>query len=102
MTVRAVDVADDPRASPSRRVTVLGAPRRASNVDPGQRPGSRSARGAVLAACGFDDIEVPPCTAPSSPGEGRAAGAFEDRVIDRLFALNEARAAEEARERGGG
>ncbi|WP_437667172.1 DNA methyltransferase [Sorangium sp. So ce1182] len=57
---------------------------------------------AVLAAYGFDDIEVPPYTAPSSPGEGRAAGAFEDRVIDRLFALNEARAAEEARERGGG
>ncbi|WP_437930066.1 DNA methyltransferase [Sorangium sp. So ce291] len=56
---------------------------------------------AVLAAYGFDDIEVPPYTAPSSPGEGRAASAFEDRVIDRLFALNEARAAEEARERGG-
>ncbi|MGK3991618.1 DNA methyltransferase [Sorangium sp. So ce136] len=56
---------------------------------------------AVLAAYGFDAIEVPPYTAPSAPGEGRAAGAFEDRVIDRLFALNEARAAEEARERGG-
>ncbi|XYI00927.1 DNA methyltransferase [Sorangium sp. So ce1128] len=55
---------------------------------------------AVLAAYGFDDMEVPPYTAPSSPGEGRAAGAFEDQVIDRLFALNEARAAEEARERG--
>ncbi|HTN92510.1 MAG TPA: DNA methyltransferase [Sorangium sp.] len=52
---------------------------------------------AVLDAYGFDDIEVPPYTAPSSPGEGREAGAFEDQVIDRLFALNEARAAEEAR-----
>ncbi|WP_437309484.1 DNA methyltransferase [Sorangium sp. So ce388] len=57
---------------------------------------------AVLAAYGFDDIEVPPYTAPASPGEGREAGAFEDQVIDRLFALNEARADEEARERGGG
>ncbi|MGK3995621.1 DNA methyltransferase [Sorangium sp. So ce1024] len=57
---------------------------------------------AVLAAYGFDDIEVPPYAAPATPGERQAAGAFEDQVIDRLFALNEARAAEEERERGGG
>ncbi|XXX80128.1 DNA methyltransferase [Sorangium sp. So ce134] len=62
---------------------------------------------AVLAAYGFGDIEVPPYTTPVTPGERSAAGAFEDRVIDRLFALNEARAAEEeraaeeARRRGG-
>ncbi|WP_438000526.1 DNA methyltransferase [Sorangium sp. So ce185] len=55
---------------------------------------------AVLAAYGFDDIEVPPYAAPATPGERSAAGAFEDRVIDRLFALNEARADEEERRRG--
>ncbi|KYF68776.1 hypothetical protein BE15_08765 [Sorangium cellulosum] len=57
---------------------------------------------AVLAAYGFDDIEVPPYAAPATPGERQAAGAFEDQVIDRLFALNEARAAEEEREGGEG
>ncbi|WP_433935199.1 DNA methyltransferase [Sorangium cellulosum] len=57
---------------------------------------------AVLAAYGFHDIEIPPYAAPSTPGERQAAGAFEDMVIDRLFALNEAGAAEEERERGDG
>ncbi|WP_437602023.1 DNA methyltransferase [Sorangium sp. So ce590] len=55
---------------------------------------------AVLAAYGFGDIEVPPYTTPVTPRERSAAGAFEDEVIDRLFALNEARAAEEERRRG--
>ncbi|WP_437638401.1 DNA methyltransferase [Sorangium sp. So ce854] len=57
---------------------------------------------AVLAAYGFGDIDVPPYGAPATPGERQAAGAFEDQVIDRLFALNEERSAEEERERGGG
>ncbi|WP_437602020.1 hypothetical protein WMF28_10380 [Sorangium sp. So ce590] len=52
---------------------------------------------AVLAAYGFDDIEAPPYTAPAIPGETQAWGAFEDQAIDRLFALNEERAAEERR-----
>ncbi|WP_437970016.1 DNA methyltransferase [Sorangium sp. So ce260] len=55
---------------------------------------------AVLAAYGFGDIDVPPYTTPVTPGERSAADAFDDRVIDRLFALNEARAAEEERRRG--
>ncbi|WP_437736310.1 DNA methyltransferase [Sorangium sp. So ce1335] len=57
---------------------------------------------AVLAAYGFDDVEVPPYAAPATPGGRQAAGAFEDQVIDRLFALNEARAAEEERQSGEG
>ncbi|WP_438042979.1 DNA methyltransferase [Sorangium sp. So ce128] len=50
---------------------------------------------AVLAAYGFDGVEVPPYAEPATPGERQARSAFEDALIDRLFALNEARAAEE-------
>ncbi|AUX41173.1 hypothetical protein SOCE26_025800 [Sorangium cellulosum] len=60
---------------------------------------------AVLAAYGFDDIAVPPYAAPETPEEREGRSAFEDRLIDRLFALNEARAArasEEARRRAQG
>jgi hypothetical protein len=51
----------------------------------------------VLHAYGFDDISVPPYRAPVTPEERQALAAFEDRVIDRLFALNEERAEEEER-----
>ncbi|WP_437768908.1 DNA methyltransferase [Sorangium sp. So ce281] len=50
---------------------------------------------AVLSAYGFDGVEVPPYVEPATPGERQARSAFEDALIDRLFALNEARAAEE-------
>ncbi len=46
---------------------------------------------AVLAAYGWDDIPVPPY-GTADPDEQQA---FEDEVIDRLFVLNAARAAEE-------
>lgn len=48
---------------------------------------------AVLAAYGWQDITVPPYCAP----EPAAFSAFEDAVLDRLFALNATRAAEEQR-----
>ncbi|PZR16692.1 MAG: hypothetical protein DI536_05925 [Archangium gephyra] len=48
---------------------------------------------AVLAAYGWSDITVPPYCAPS-PAQWSA---FEDAVLDRLFALNAERAAEEQR-----
>ncbi|WP_437680080.1 DNA methyltransferase [Sorangium sp. So ce131] len=57
---------------------------------------------AVLAAYGFDDIAVPPYAAKEAPEEREARSAFDDQLIDRLFALNEARAAEEARRRAQG
>lgn len=50
---------------------------------------------AVLAAYRFDGVEVPPYAEPATPEERQARSAFEDALIDRLFALNEARAAEE-------
>jgi hypothetical protein len=50
---------------------------------------------AVLAAYGWSDIEPPPFTAPVTGDEQRAREAFDDEVIDRLFALNAERAAEE-------
>jgi hypothetical protein len=50
---------------------------------------------AVLAAYGWSDIEPPPFTAPVTEDEQRAREAFDDEVIDRLFALNAERAAEE-------
>ncbi len=50
---------------------------------------------AVLAAYGWQDIEPPPFTYPVSDGDWMAIGAFEDEIIDRLFALNIERAAEE-------
>lgn len=46
---------------------------------------------AVLAAYGWDDIPVP----PYGTADPDAQQAFEDEVIDRLFVLNAARAAEE-------
>lgn len=52
---------------------------------------------AVLAAYGWSDIEVPPYTDPVTPAEKHARQAFEDEVLDRLFAVNAERAAEEAR-----
>jgi hypothetical protein len=53
---------------------------------------------AVLAAYGWSDIAVPPfCPPRPDDHAGHAAVAlFEDTIIDRLFALNAARAAEEA------
>jgi hypothetical protein len=50
---------------------------------------------AVLAAYGWDDIDPPPYTDPVTPAAHRAKEAFEDEIIDRLFALNATRAAEE-------
>jgi hypothetical protein len=50
---------------------------------------------AVLDAYGWTDIAVPPYTTPQTADEKAARQAFEDEVIDRLFALNAERAAEE-------
>lgn len=52
----------------------------------------------VLAAYGWSDISVPPyCPPRPTDHAGHAAvAAFEDAIIDRLFALNADRAAEEA------
>ncbi|MEZ4364023.1 MAG: DNA methyltransferase [Kofleriaceae bacterium] len=49
---------------------------------------------AVLAAYGWTDLVglVPPYTTPRSDADKRAFSAFEDAVIDRLFALNAERA----------
>jgi len=51
---------------------------------------------AVLAAYGWDDLEVPPYC-PATPAEERAAEAFSDAVIGRLFVLNAERAEDERR-----
>jgi hypothetical protein len=50
---------------------------------------------AVLAAYGWNDIEVPPYTTPTTPDEEKALESFQDEVIDRLFVLNAQRAEEE-------
>lgn len=50
---------------------------------------------AVLGAYGWQDIEVPAYTDPVTDAEWKAREAFEDEVIDRLFALNAERAAGE-------
>ena len=50
---------------------------------------------AVLAAYGWSDIPVPPYGTPVTDAEKKALEAFEDEVIDRLFALNAKRAEEE-------
>jgi len=50
---------------------------------------------AVLAAYGWDDLVVPPYGTPVTDAEKLAVARFEDEVIDRLFALNAQRAAEE-------
>ena len=52
---------------------------------------------AVLEAYGWGDIAVPPFTDPVTEEEKAARQAFEDEVLDRLFALNAERAAEERR-----
>lgn len=43
---------------------------------------------AVLAAYGWDDIEVPPFTSAATGGERRAYAAFREEVLRRLFDLN--------------
>lgn len=48
----------------------------------------------VLAVYGWSNIEVPPYC-PKNDAERAAVSLFEDLVIDRLFALNAERAAEE-------
>jgi len=50
---------------------------------------------AVLAAYGWSDITVPPYQEPVTRDEKRIRQAFSDEIIDRLFALNAERAAEE-------
>ncbi len=50
---------------------------------------------AVLAAYGWSDLPAPPYC-PATDSERAAVALFEDTVIDRLFALNADRAAEEA------
>ncbi|MGH8543764.1 MAG: hypothetical protein ACREX3_09075, partial [Gammaproteobacteria bacterium] len=50
---------------------------------------------AVLAAYGWDDIEIPPYTTPRTQAEREGLEAFEDEVIDRLFVLNDQRYQEE-------
>ncbi len=52
---------------------------------------------AVLDAYGWTDIVVPAYGTPTTAEERRALERFEDEVIDRLFALNAVRAAEEER-----
>ena len=50
---------------------------------------------AVLAAYRWGDLVVPPYGTPGTDAEKLAVARFEDEVIDRLFALNAQRAAEE-------
>ena len=47
---------------------------------------------AILETYGWSDVEVPPYTTPQTPKERNALEAFEDTVLDRLFALNAIRA----------
>jgi hypothetical protein len=56
---------------------------------------------AVLSAYGWGDISVPAFSAPVTAPEHAAVEAFEDAVLERLFALN-AQRAEEERLRGAG
>ncbi len=51
----------------------------------------------VLAAYGWSDVHVPHFQEPTTGAERTASQAFEDEVIDRLFALNAERAAQEQR-----
>jgi len=50
---------------------------------------------AVLAAYGWSDLAVPPYC-PATDPDRAALKSFTDEVIDRLYALNAARAAQEA------
>ena len=52
---------------------------------------------AVLTAYGWSDIPIPLFQDPTTPAEKSARQAFEDEILDRLFALNAERAAEERR-----
>lgn len=54
---------------------------------------------AVLSAYGWSDLieKLPPYTTPQTPADRRLAEAFEDAVLDRLFALNATRAQAESR-----
>ncbi|HYO93786.1 MAG TPA: hypothetical protein VER33_04710, partial [Polyangiaceae bacterium] len=52
---------------------------------------------AVRDAYGWSDLQVPAYGTPVTPEERRALERFENEVIDRLFALNSERAAEERR-----
>ena len=47
---------------------------------------------AVLTAYGWHEIRVPAFPTPRTSAEASASQAFEDAIIDRLFALNAARA----------
>jgi hypothetical protein len=47
---------------------------------------------AVLDAYGWSDLQVPPYTTPETDEERAALEAFEDELLDRLFALNQHRA----------
>ena len=49
----------------------------------------------VRSAYGWPDLELPPYASPRTPAEQAALARFEDELIDRLFALNAARAAQE-------
>ena len=46
----------------------------------------------MLNAYGWGDIEVPPYEEPRTPAERDALEAFQDEILDRLFALNAERA----------
>jgi hypothetical protein len=50
---------------------------------------------AVLAAYAWPDIPVPAYETPTTPATRAAQESFEDEIIDRLFALNAARAEQE-------
>ena len=47
---------------------------------------------AVLDAYDWGDLEVPPYEEPRTPAERDALEAFQDEILDRLFALNAERA----------
>ena len=50
---------------------------------------------AVLAAYGWNDIDVPPFESPATPAEELNRIAFDEEIVDRLFVLNAERAAAE-------
>jgi len=50
---------------------------------------------ATLASYGWNDIDVPPYTTPTTDAQREAMERFEDEIIDRLFVLNALRANEE-------
>jgi hypothetical protein len=60
-----------------------------------------ASRTSCLKAYDWGNIEVPPFVTPTNDAETKALDAFHDAVIDRLFALNETRAEQEALEGAG-